>query len=72
MAARVSKRDYRKRPGLKAAAKQLGCTYQHLRLCVIGQRKSHSLMQRYENLALKMIATNKTQREEPNVRTRQG
>lgn len=34
-------------PGLKEAAKQLGVSYGHLRLCVAGERASRSLRNRY-------------------------
>ncbi|MFO1487847.1 MAG: hypothetical protein U1F65_05155 [Verrucomicrobiota bacterium] len=44
------KRTNQRRPGLIAAAKELGCSYGHLRLCVAGQRVSVSLMTRYEAL----------------------
>jgi hypothetical protein len=39
-----------KRPGLKAAALELQCTYHHLRRVVAGERKSPELLARYHAL----------------------
>jgi hypothetical protein len=37
-------------PGLRDAAKALGVSYGHLRLCLVGQRESKSLLARYNDL----------------------
>jgi hypothetical protein len=42
--------QYIKRPGMKAAAKKLGCTYHHLRRVAIGAVKSPALFARYKAL----------------------
>jgi hypothetical protein len=41
-----TKRSYRRRPGLIQAARDLGVSYGHLRMCVAGVRQSASLMLR--------------------------
>jgi hypothetical protein len=41
---------YRKWPGLKAAAKRLGVSYGHLRLCLLGESQSPRLVSRYQAL----------------------
>jgi hypothetical protein len=46
----ILKRKYQRRPGLKETAEQLGVSYGHLRLCVAGERDSHSLLERYSAL----------------------
>ncbi|HLX69448.1 MAG TPA: hypothetical protein VKV04_07465 [Verrucomicrobiae bacterium] len=63
MSLRLQKRAYRKRPGLSEAAKQLGCTYQHLRLCVIGARSSKSLLKKYHALQRRAAETKTTPEE---------
>lgn len=48
MARTNAKREYRRRPGLRTAAKDLAVSYSHLRRVVIGDRTSVSLMIRYD------------------------
>jgi len=50
MARQAKKRKLVKRPGLIAAANALGCTYSHLRRCLLGERQSVSLLQKYRQL----------------------
>jgi hypothetical protein len=44
------KRKNQRWPGLRDAAKALGVSYGHLRLCLVGQRVSNSLLARYHAL----------------------
>lgn len=46
----ATERRYRRWPGLKQAAESLGVNYNHLRLCLLGRRKSARLMSRYAAL----------------------
>jgi len=46
MARKYAKREYRQRPGLRAAAKDLAVSYSHLRRVAIKDRTSVSLMKR--------------------------
>jgi hypothetical protein len=48
---------------VKAAAKELGVDYNHLRLCLLGERFSRSLLTRY--LALDNLTSQKTETESP-------
>ena len=50
MARKIAKRGYIRLPGLMAAAKDLRCTYSHLRRVIRGERSSRSLMARYRVL----------------------
>ena len=50
MARHANRRKTRRLPGMKAAAKDLGCDYSHLRRVVLGLRESRSLMRRYTAL----------------------
>jgi hypothetical protein len=48
MARTTAKRKYVRRPGLMAAARELGCTVSHLRRVIITkERISHSLTDRF-------------------------
>ncbi len=50
MTCNMSKRQYRKWPGVKAAAGHLGVAYGHLLMVLKGQRRSKSLSARYAEL----------------------
>ncbi len=58
MAAKSNRRKYVHRPGLAAAAEQLGCTYSHLRRVVMGERIT-PLLDRYHALATNKPNTTK-------------
>jgi len=45
--ARRRKRKYTPKAGYVIAAQALGCTASHLRRCVIGERQSKSLLQKF-------------------------
>jgi hypothetical protein len=59
----VRRKKNRHWPGVKAAAKELGVDYNHLRLCLLGERFSRSLLTRY--LALDNLTSQKTETESP-------
>lgn len=42
-----TKRSYQRRPGIISAARELGCSYGHLRMCVAGDRQSEKLLARF-------------------------
>jgi hypothetical protein len=44
----ITTKPYRKWPGLKAAAKVLGCNYAHLRRVVAGKVVSPALLEKYQ------------------------
>jgi hypothetical protein len=50
MTRETAKRQYRRWPGVMAAAAELGCSYGHLLMCIKGIRQSRSLMIRYQAL----------------------
>lgn len=52
------KRNNTRWPGVRESAAILGCTYEHLLLCIKGRRKSRILMKRYKEIK-KMVPTSK-------------
>jgi hypothetical protein len=54
------KQKIRRLPGVKAAARELGCDYSHLRRVVLGLRESRSLMRCYRALNAHLQKTKAT------------
>jgi hypothetical protein len=60
MARKFANREYRQRPGLRAAAKDLAVSYSHLRRVAIKERTSVSLMKRFRAWQRQQRAASKT------------